>query len=631
MSHSLVVPDGVLSQHLVVLGKTGSGKSSVLRHIVEHLLSRKKRVCIVDPKGDWYGLKGSPDGKGAGFPVILFGDFKDNFKSDVPLIPRSQLDDDEVDLTPAAKHVATLVVSGNRPCVLGMRGWTQGNMTRFWIDFASGIFNGESGELYFVIDEGHNFAPKGKLFGIEARRALHWTNRIMNEGRGIGLVNLIASQRPQKVHNDTLTACETLIAMRVVHTADRKAVEEWIKGCGDEGSGGVVLKQLAGQGKGEGFVWSPEVNFGPERIQFPMFTTFDSFAPARLQKSVREEGWASGNLDEVKEKLATVIEKAKAEDPKELDKVIAGLRQEIARLQRGASSKPQDTQKIQQLETALQTAREHVKEKVKVVERRIIISKDVSRLEALVKRSEALLEQSTSNSTELQNVSKQLSEILAEVKVINDQELKTVALAPSVPVVPAPASVNVSRLNQATGAHSIATPTSVVIPARPSSNGAQDLSERARKMLTALAQSPEGLTKAQILLHSNYKASGKVSSTFAEFIRNGWAEPRQPPAPTGLQITPAGLSALGTYERLPTGSALREHLLASDKLRPLEKALLKPILAAYPNAITKGKILQDAGYAASGKVSETFARLVRYGYARKSGASLLTASSELFD
>ncbi|HEV7298051.1 MAG TPA: DUF87 domain-containing protein [Tepidisphaeraceae bacterium] len=46
----LCVPEKVLDQHLVVLEKTGAGKSSALRHIVEHLLARDKRVVTIDPK-----------------------------------------------------------------------------------------------------------------------------------------------------------------------------------------------------------------------------------------------------------------------------------------------------------------------------------------------------------------------------------------------------------------------------------------------------------------------------------------------------------------------------------------------------------------------------------------------------
>jgi len=330
-----ILPESVLSQHLVVLGKTGAGKSSALRHMVEHLLSRGKRVCIVDPKGDWNGLKVSADGKSSGFPIILFGDFKETAGKQIPAdVPLNEY---------SGKHIAELVATGNRPCVIGMRGWTQGKMHRVWIDFASTLFNKNAGELYLVVDEVHNFAPKGKVLSPEVGMALHWSNRVMNEGRGIGLVNLIASQRPQKVHNDTLTACETLVAMRVVHTADRAAVEEWIEGCGDAAQGKGVLNSLAGMSRGEAFVWSPEAGFGPERLKFPMFETFDSFAPPQLQKKVIGSGWDNVNLDDVKSKLASVIEEQKANDPSELKKTIAELKRKVADLEK---HKPVSTQPL---------------------------------------------------------------------------------------------------------------------------------------------------------------------------------------------------------------------------------------------------------------------------------------------
>lgn len=321
-----IIPESALNQHIVALGKTGSGKSSALRYIVEGLLARRKRVCIIDPKGDWWGIKVAADGKGPGLPLILFGDFKKETARDVPINDRS------------GKHIAELVSDGNRPCVIGLRGWTQGSMTRFWIDFASALFTRNSGELYLIGDEFHNFAPKqwkgqsdkDTPVGI----GLHWANRLLSEGRGLGLVCLIASQRPQKVHNDTLTSCETLVAMRVIHKADRLAVKAWIDGNGAPEVGNEVLKSLAGMPRGEGWVWSPEIGFGPKRLAFPMFSTFDSFAPPQLQKRVSEKGWADVDLSEVKAALADAVKEAEANDPRLLRKRITDLETENSKLKK---------------------------------------------------------------------------------------------------------------------------------------------------------------------------------------------------------------------------------------------------------------------------------------------------------
>lgn len=157
---NLPFPEKILHQHIATLGKTGAGKSSAMRVIAEHLLDAKRRLCIVDPKGDWWGLKSSADGKSAGYPVIMFGDFKESRAADVPINDRS------------GKHVAELIASGNRPCVLGFRGWMPAQLVRFWLDFAPTLFNTNEGELYVLIDEVQNFAPKGKIFDPDAGKCL---------------------------------------------------------------------------------------------------------------------------------------------------------------------------------------------------------------------------------------------------------------------------------------------------------------------------------------------------------------------------------------------------------------------------------------------------------------------------
>jgi DNA-binding transcriptional regulator YhcF (GntR family) len=146
-------------------------------------------------------------------------------------------------------------------------------------------------------------------------------------------------------------------------------------------------------------------------------------------------------------------------------------------------------------------------------------------------------------------------------------------------------------------------------------------------MLTALAQHPDGLTKAQVLLHTSYRSSGPVSKAFADLTREGWVEPD---SRNGLRITRSGVAALGDYESLPLGTALRAYLLEGSKLSTMEKALLRAICDAYPSPLAKGEVLTRVGYASSGPVSKAFARLVRYGYVASAGRSELRASDDLF-
>jgi len=312
----LPIPNAALNQHIVVLGKTRSGKSSTLRILVEHLLDNKKPVCIIDPKGDWWGIKSSASGKRAGYDVVIFG----GVHADVPINQHS------------GKIIAELVAIGNRPCIIDLGGWFVGERTRFFIDFASTLFAKTHGHRWLVIDESHNFAPQGKIMDVDAGKMLHWANRLASEGAGKGIVLLSASQRPQKVHKDYLTSHETLIAKRVIHPLDRAAMKDWIDGCGDPVKGKEVLDTMAGLQRSEGWVWSPEINFGPKRVRFPMFKTYDSFAVQTGRAGRKLKGWATVDLEDVKSKLAAVVEEAKANDPKELRAAVIKKDQEIAQL-----------------------------------------------------------------------------------------------------------------------------------------------------------------------------------------------------------------------------------------------------------------------------------------------------------
>jgi len=58
--------------------------------------------------------------------------------------------------------------------------------------------------------------------------------------------------------------------------------------------------------------------------------------------------------------------------------------------------------------------------------------------------------------------------------------------------------------------------------------------------------------------------------------------------------TKTGIQALGNYEPLPTGPALRDYWLA--KLGGGEQMLLKIVVEAHPREITKAQISEKTGY-----------------------------------
>ena len=73
--------------------------------------------------------------------------------------------------------------------------------------------------VLIVIDEAHNVCParpEDPLTAIATEHAV----RIAGEGRKFGLVLLVATQRPQKVHENVVSQCDNLVLMRMNSRSD---------------------------------------------------------------------------------------------------------------------------------------------------------------------------------------------------------------------------------------------------------------------------------------------------------------------------------------------------------------------------------------------------------------------------
>ena len=79
--------------------------------------------------------------------------------------------------------------------------------------------------VLIVIDEAHNVCPQrpeSRVVALATRRAV----QIAAEGRKFGLHLLVATQRPQKVHDNVVSQCDNLMLMRMNSAADLAHLSE---------------------------------------------------------------------------------------------------------------------------------------------------------------------------------------------------------------------------------------------------------------------------------------------------------------------------------------------------------------------------------------------------------------------
>ncbi len=522
---ALPVPVEILQQHVIALGKTRSGKSSKLRVLVEYLIDQQKPVCILDAKGDWWGLKSSADGKRPGYPVVIFG----GKHADVPITGK------------AGKAVAEIVASTNQPCLVDLKGMTVSDRNRFFIDFAEALFDLHRGYRYLVIPECHNFAPQGAQYG-DTPMMLHWANRLASEGAGLGITLLSDSQRPAKVHKDYLTSHETLIACRVQHNLDRKAYQLWIDGCGDPVIGKQMVDELAGMERAESWVWSPEIKYGPQRVRWPLFKTYDSFKPQETGDAVHV--WAKIDVDSIRGKLADVVQEAEKNDPAALRKTIAELQKQV----RQQNSK-------------------------------IYTQADLDR-EVRAAFSAALV----SNPIETASTTESAGKAFKALQKIID-------IAHGAMQVPREMLSGTAQPRKHVESGTPATPYQPIPRSSKPSGGPE------QRILNALAWwestgAPGPYSKVQVAVMAEYSpGSGAFNNPLGKLRSSGLVDY---PVPGKVALTDAGRAQADSVSAPISNKELHEKIMA--RLGGPEQKILAPLLDAYPDTITKEALARASGY-----------------------------------
>lgn len=100
--------------------------------------------------------------------------------------------------------------------------------------------------MLIVIDEAHNICPQNPTGPNQALATEH-VIRIAGEGRKFGLYLLLATQRPEKVHQNVVSQCDNLLLMKMNSAADLAALRETFSYAPPE-----LVGQASAFGLGEG-------------------------------------------------------------------------------------------------------------------------------------------------------------------------------------------------------------------------------------------------------------------------------------------------------------------------------------------------------------------------------------------
>jgi len=596
ISDTLGLPLAVASQAVCLVGIRGSGKTNTAGVIAEELLDQHQQIVVLDPTDAWWGLRSK-------YPVFIFG----GPHGDLPLA--------ETD----GKTLAEFVVQEQVPIILSLRHLRKGAQRRLVTEFCEELYHLKGQPDYrtpltVFIDEAPQFIPQ-RVMG-EMARLVGAVQDMILLGRSAGFGVVMISQRFATLNADVRTQADTVIVHRMPSPLDRKALTDWIEENATIAEQKEVLSSLAKLKTGEAWIWAPYFEIF-KQLQVRARRTFDSSAaPSRGVATKAPKDLAAVDLAKLKAKLHDAVEKAKADDPKELRKRIAELSAELKKAQQVTpSSTPAKTLTAEPALTEADRALLlRIAEGQDAILSKLMRPLDVSTVKAAVEDGlRTFLDDEDMSKARL------MDEVvdLFKGKRFEDIREKVNALSPPLPPIPSgrvsifPARTSPPVHREAGSVHKQAGDAAV-------RGGAF------RSMLVALAQAGRPLADNQVAARAGMALSGTFDKYLGQQRTNGWVDgPR-----SALVITPTGLSALGAYDPLPTGPDLQRYWL--DYVgNGAKRAMLATLIEAYPKTLRDDQVAERVPMALSGTFDKYLGRLRTLQLVTGSRQAL-QASAELF-
>lgn len=551
ISDDLSLPIDAATQTFAFIARKGAGKTYAAGKLAECLIDAGVQVVVLDSVGNWWGLRLSADGKDAAYDIPVIG----GLRGDIPL------------QATGGQLIADTIVETGRSLIIDVSQFSKGDRQRFATDFGERLWLKKKAErhpspVHLIIEESQLIVPES-VRGDSARMVGIY-EEIIRLGRNYGIGVSMISQRPQSVNKEVLNQTECLFALQVNGAHERKALKEWITHQGLERS---LVDELPSLPIGTAYIWSPQWLGTLEKIRVGKKKTFDASATPKVGSHQVRRDLKPLQLDDLKERMAETIEKAKQNDPKALQKENAELKRRLA----------QGLPDVDSIEKATARAVAEAQKEWKRIEQ-----ENIRAINDLRGRLDKILHLATLNGH---------APALAEYKPIAP---KVVIDRPQPPKATTPTSSEIG-----TGG--------------------------LRRILTALAQRPQGMSTRQIGVRAGLSSkSGSFNTYMSRARTNRWITGDR----NRVQITDEGLTALGDYDPLPTGDALLNHWV-SELGESGASRILSTLAQAYPDTLTKSEVAERAELSGTSGSFNTYLSRLR-SLELIEGRGELRASEELF-
>jgi hypothetical protein len=542
---AFTLPLDLVTQTQAIIATKGKGKTYLAMVQVEEMLKAGLPVVCLDPTGVWWGLQA--EGIAKGFPIIVMGGEHGN----VPLEPN------------AGEIIADWIVETNQSAVLDLSSFeSNAAQDRFVTAFAERFYRRKAKNrtaIHLMLDEADSYCPQRPMPGQQ--RMLGAFEAIVRRGRSRGIGITLITQRPAVLNKNVLMMAELLTCLGIVGHIDQDAVDEWVKRYGDPEQRKVFMATLAALPKGRAWFWSPSWLGCFTQVDVRQKLTFDSSkTPEAGQKFETPKNVAAPDLASLTAQIQATIEKAKADDPKELRRKIGELEKKLRAAEQSVKPCSHEAE-ILKLKADNQL-------KAKVLSTMHAFKRSVDRRIVAMQQSLTDLQQTIDNQ-------------LAGHFMVEAERIQ-----PAVPI-------HNSLKNR---------PETKQVPrhVKISERGSGDITNSQRKILNALAALERlGVTLAsrdQIAILAGYASDGGAYGNLLGSLRTvGMIEY---PTQGSVSITDAGRSNSNADDCVPYGADLVESWCS--RIGGSHAKLLRVLVGRYPKDMTRDELAEVVGQEAKG-------------------------------